>query len=111
MRVQTLERERHEGDEQVSKLKETVASQNREVSDLLAQVTPPLTLKKKMLYVQCCPYGFLWGRAKRSSVRREHAETGQMGKVLQGLDRWKMAQKDFPHLTLPCAGVSQVVKV
>ena len=52
-----------------------------------------------------------WRRAKRSSVRREHAETGQMGKVLQGLDRWKMAQKDFPHLTLPCAGVSQVVKV
>ena len=38
MRVQTLERERLEGDEQVSKLKETVASQNREVSDLLAQV-------------------------------------------------------------------------
>ena len=38
VRVQTLERERLEGDEQVSKLKETVASQNREVSDLLAQV-------------------------------------------------------------------------
>ena len=40
-----MERERLEGDEQVSKLKETVASQNREVSDLLAQVTP-LTMKK-----------------------------------------------------------------
>ena len=38
MRVQALERERLEGDEQVSKLKETVASQNREVADLLAQV-------------------------------------------------------------------------
>ena len=51
VRVQTLERERLEGDEQVSKLKETVASQNREVSDLLAQVAPPCQHRKSSLTV------------------------------------------------------------
>ena len=51
VRVQTLERERLEGDEQVSKLKETVASQNREVSDLLAQVTPLCQHRRSSLTV------------------------------------------------------------
>ena len=33
-----------------------------------------------------------------------------MGKGLQGLDRWEMAQREFSHLTLSCAGISQMGK-
>ena len=82
-------------------------------------------------YANNCTFESMTGRrAKPSSVRREHVETGQEGKGLQGLDRWGMSQNQFPscpvvvdrwgitgnysflflHLTGSCTGLGQMEK-
>lgn len=89
MRVQTLERERLEGDEQVSKLKETVAAQNREVSDLLAQVAEMESLRMQLqsLEDKCV--------AKSSEISRLRDESTEIGEDMAACRRKESELLEF----------------
>ena len=89
VKVQNLEKERLESDAAVSRLKETVAAQNREISDLLAQVAEMESLRMQLQREEekCA--------AKAAEVERLRQEAAEIGEDMAACRRKEAEMLDF----------------